>query len=134
MEKLKLEYLDFANNAKVRLIREPHWDFKEVNLQDCELGFNSSNKEPYLRYKDVTFGLDQMKLYRRPLSDLTKEIEHDGEKFVPIEKLDWDTNRYRRRKSGEYPIIFNETFSTCQELLEWHFNIFNIPEELCIPY
>ena len=31
--------------------------------------------------------LDKIKPILRPLSDLTKEIEHNGEKFVPLEKL-----------------------------------------------
>jgi len=85
--KLEIKHLDFANNGKVRLTRLPHWDFENVNLQDCELHFNSSSKEPYLRYKDVTFGLDQIKVYKLPLSSLTKEIEHNGEKFVPMVEL-----------------------------------------------
>ena len=78
--KLELKHLDFSNNAKVKLTRLPYWEFKEVNLNNCTLSFN--NNEPYLRYKDVTFGLDQIALYKRPFSDLAKEIEVNGEKFV----------------------------------------------------
>lgn len=85
--KLELKHLDFVNNGKVRLIRLPHWDFNNVNLQDCELSFNAVSKEPFLRYENVTFGLDQIKVYKRQLSDLTKEIEVNGEKFVPIVEL-----------------------------------------------
>jgi hypothetical protein len=31
--------------------------------------------------------IDEVDIYLRPLSDLTKEIEHNGEKFVPIVEL-----------------------------------------------
>jgi len=63
----------------------------------------------------------------RNLSDLTKEIEHGGEKFVPINKL---------------PIIGNECmsiiddiysgwirWSEIQKLIEWKFDIANLIEK-----
>ena len=137
-EEIKLEDLDFANNAKVRLTREPHWDFKEVNLQECELSFNGSSKEPYLRYKDVTFGLDQIKLYRRPLSDLTKEIEVNGEKFVPYDYFyddpenDWfDGNvwlNYMFEGNSDKTDINYIPYYIIQKLYEWHFDIHNLIE------
>lgn len=79
--KLELKHLDFVNNGKVKLSRLPHWEFKEVNLQDCILDFNPIDKEPFLRYKDVTFGMYQITPYKRPISDLTKEIELLTEDF-----------------------------------------------------
>lgn len=159
MKTLTLEHLDFTNNSKVRLTRNPHWDFKEVNLQDCELNFNSSDKQPYLRYKDVTFGLDQVKIYRRPLSDLTKEIEHNGEKFVPmVELLKLAHESYYKEKIGtryqeiefeQTPIRAKACFSfmatkdlelytlmpwnfptwITQKLLSWHFDIHGLIEQ-----
>lgn len=70
----------------------PH-DVKAIDKFECIWTIHA--------YKDALYGLDDNehlsyenfiteeghKLILRPLSDLTKEIEHKGEKFVPIEKL-----------------------------------------------
>jgi hypothetical protein len=136
--KLELKHLDFANNSKVRLTRVPHWDFENVSLQDCELAFNSVSKEPFLRYKNVTFGLNQTSLYKRPLSDLTKEIEVNGEKFVPMEWMEKNIHKMVSfyepiDKSSEIEIdIMTEDYSqrislydgfrVIQKFQEWHFD------------
>ena len=69
----------------------------------------------------------------RPLSDLTKEIEHNGEKFVPIEVL-----------IPNYTLEYQETFihawksdiennyiswKNIQLLFEWHFDVFGLIDE-----
>lgn len=71
----------------------------------------------------------------RPLSDLTKPIEHNGEKFIPIERLLEDiTNAWRLCKL-DYPNnskgLYNDIISNIeacefwliQNLVEWHFDI-----------
>lgn len=65
----------------------------------------------------------------RPLSDLSKEIEHGGEKFVPIEKiieLDGMINISEINALGRY--IQNSglkfvPFSIVEILVIWHFDI-----------
>lgn len=49
-----------------------------------------------------------------PLSDLTKEIEHNGERFVPIEKLLHiaQENLYGYKIDSLFKIISGESFST----------------------
>ena len=89
-----------------------------------------------------------------PLSDLTKEIEHKGEKFVPIIELikikysilldlqDEDfsiyTDGYPRAcytTNAIWEIMINpdylpnEEFWIIQKLIEWHFNLMDIGEE-----
>lgn len=58
----------------------------------------------------------------RPLSDLTREIEHNGEKFVPIDRI----------KESQYHLFFRDDiiapleglqFSEFRKLIEWHFDI-----------
>jgi hypothetical protein len=137
--KLELKHLDFVNNGKVRLTRLPHWDFENVSLQNCQLAFNGSSNEPYLRYKDVTFGLDQIKPLLRSLSQLTQEIEVDGVRFVPLVELknysdgsvhmdDWlehmDDFSYKPHEINfeQCPYIF------IQKLQEWHFDIYGLIE------
>ena len=65
----------------------------------------------------------------RPLSYLTKEIEHNGERFVPIEKL-------QSNKGFEWrpEIIHLCSYQNVQKLLSWHFDIFGLIESgLAIP-
>jgi hypothetical protein len=103
--------------------------------------------------------LDLVKLIFRPLSDLTKEIEVNGEKFVPIERLfeleypankggkhnpyyyDTQTNYTRCSHCGtsyhlivhiNSELIFKQKYWIIQKLFEWHFNVFNLPENLFI--
>ena len=77
-----------------------------------------------------------------PLSDLTKEIDHNGEKFVPIERLkdvfmlEWcdlfddsidailEFAKYKNFKKIEYL-----PFCIVQKLVEWKFNLMDESEE-----
>ena len=73
----------------------------------------------------------------RPLSDLTKEIEHNGERFVPIdvlnELLETNSIEIEMRGSGVYftnvgrSVLFSleEINDITQKLLEWKFDVFN---------
>lgn len=59
----------------------------------------------------------------RPLSDLTKEIEVNGEKFVPQDKmkhldLEWLINSDN--------LIMKTNYEDVLKLLEWHFDIFEL--------
>ena len=68
----------------------------------------------------------------RPLSDLTKPIEHKGEKFVPIVKLLKNSSFDTSKMSEEEIMSFVDAYSnidliTLNDLplyLEWHFDLF----------
>lgn len=78
----------------------------------------------------------------RPLSDLTKEIEVNGEKFVPIEKLEkmtYNTINIYKPLNVDMPIEINietENYSQSidlfdgylisQKLFEWNFDVFGL--------
>lgn len=72
----------------------------------------------------------------RPRSDLSKEIEHNGERFVPIEwfeekyyTLDLHKQCERLLEEDGYNWIYQCNYMLVQQLLEWHFDVFNlIPE------
>ena len=90
----------------------------------------SHTYEPFLVVDDIEIEIQDFKPKLRPLSDLTKEIEVNGEKFVPIEynafKEDKEhliefQNKYAHYKSVKYGII--------ERLLEWHFDIFGLIEK-----
>ncbi len=96
-------------------------------------------------------GLDKgAKIILRPLSDLTKEIEVGGERFVPIEKLcDLYSpkfhNSYQNDKCAGFVYgfaahdvlnlknIFENKYWQVEKLFEWHFDVFGlIPAGLAI--
>lgn len=63
----------------------------------------------------------------RPLSDLTKEIEHNGEKFVPMEFLHNSGITGGRELAqmlfeADYA-IWDIKYATLQKLIEWKFDI-----------
>ena len=96
--------------------------------------YQNINCEPTVFYRidEKSTGNDYVSKFKpicRPLSDLAKEIEHKGEKFVPYKKLDWE---FYSGELGEY-ISFGDMhsgvinvlgyLSQLQLLLSWHFDI-----------
>lgn len=67
--------------------------------------------------------IDKIKPILRPLSDLTKEIEVNGEKFVPKEYLQYN---YIGESIGMNVATFSHRL--VQKLLEWHFDIYGLIE------
>lgn len=105
----------------------------------------------YKKIHLVGFSLPQdlwkFKPILRPLSDLAKEIEVNGEKFVPIDKLniegepfvEYGVNGYGKDylcfnyADGDDSIEFNDYEEFRSKLLSWHFDVFRlIPQELAI--
>ena len=76
----------------------------------------------------------QVKLLLRPLSDLTKEIEVNGERFVPIE---WLEDKYytldlhkQCKRIVEEPMWVNQCdYMLIMHLIEWHFDVFQLIEK-----
>jgi len=88
-----------------------------------------------LRYKKLTaancdFVLQFCKPILRPLSDLTKKIEVNGEKFVPIIKLnldyDWSDNISIYDFSTITGLNMEDIYFVTDSLLEWHFDIYGL--------
>jgi hypothetical protein len=88
--------------------------------------------------------LDLVKLMFRPLSDLTKEIEVNGERFYPLEKLtkifggrpiSFDGNCFYtkiqksvvRKKEDAVPLHFSQ-LDAFNKLFEWHFDVSGLIE------
>lgn len=71
----------------------------------------------------------------RPLSDLTKEIEINGERFVPVE---WLENKYYTLDLHKQCLKFLEEdgenwinqsdYMLIMHLFEWHFDVFSLIE------
>jgi len=136
-EKLNLKHLTiaFANTQKVLYFddeRELNQICRIVELREEEMTISNGEYQ-----YDVEF--DDIKIIVRPLSDLTKEIEVNGEMFVPIEKLK------ERDSDIEFLGFYQSTFAfiidekavgimaipyyIIQQLIEWHFDIFNLIEK-----
>lgn len=62
-----------------------------------------------------------------PLSDLTKEIEVNGEKFVPNKKIQWLFEEYF--DYSEYILNGKLCFNKMEKLFEWHFDVFGLIEK-----
>ena len=74
-------------------------------------------------------GIEEVKPILRPLSDLTKPIEHKGKTFVPIEVLDGKNSGIvgghelaQMLFEADYT-IWDIKYATLQKLLEWKFDI-----------
>ena len=104
------------------------------------------------------------RLILRPICDLTKEIEHNGERFIPIMRIfggdTYDHDYKYEIGIVEKPIVGKRIeisvkglgspvisfsisnilnnplyYSQWKELLEWHFDIFGLHEKnLCVYY
>lgn len=104
-------------------------------------------------WDDIHF--DEIKPIHRPLSDLTKEIENNGERFVPIAELLKLKYPYERNYDSKYGLItidgegYPKAFYTyranfdiminpynirelhywiVEKLLSWHFDLYGLIE------
>lgn len=92
--------------------------------------------------KSVRFWRDDFKLCLRNLSDLTKEIEHNGERFVPIRWFELNGYAPAGLEMDGETFVFGDSimwsveeihYNMVQKLFEWHFDIFDlIPQGLAI--
>lgn len=85
----------------------------------------------YFSFNDLT----EITLCLRPLSDLTKEIEHKGHTIIPIDYISTSTQdgqRTMRRVANEQEMdVLN--YWKIQRLFEMHFDVFGlIPSGLAI--
>lgn len=73
---------------------------------------------------------DDVKPILRPLSQLTEEIEHNGERFIPINKLKhlygWDYLWYEVLGEITNLNVNKLKYACLKLLLEWHFDVFGL--------
>ena len=119
------------------------WAFDTVSQKSYPIRFDKGCPEcvckilGFEKYKDMCLNVFQaandemIKPILRPLSDLNKEIEHNGDKFIPIEELgynkEYDVTFYT---DGAYFAIYrNGIHCVCAQgkmllkLIEWHFDV-----------
>jgi hypothetical protein len=79
-------------------------------------------EENFEKVKPILYSMDM----------LTKEIEHKGERFIPINKLKhfygWDYLwSYHQKPNGDFNIK-SVRYACIEKLLEWHLNVFGLDE------
>lgn len=107
---------DYAENERVLLmVSDRHLLMR--NDGDTKGKISIDTVIQYSTYKPIL----------RPLSDLTKEIEHNGEKFVPQEKLRWVWQ-------DDPDVLWNQIYlrgidiTAYELLLDWHFDVDSLIE------
>lgn len=94
--------------------------------------YEDENNEVGLMIEHPVFGISKgygidYHMLLRPITDITKSIEHNGQTFEPYEVIS--------EMMGNYPtanmiIRFTDEqpYDVVQKLLEWHFDIFGLIE------
>lgn len=109
--------------------------YSKNHSEICYLDIRSDINN-YVSIDEFINGTYPIKPILRPLSDLTNEIEHNGEKFIPSELL-WYINvghidyitkerEYNINKYGYNRWLDRIPFSIVQKLIEWHFDIYGL--------
>lgn len=62
----------------------------------------------------------------RPLSSLTEEIEHNGERFVPIERLRSYGFVFNEYYEGDFSDWSMWSYEVATHLFEWHLDVFGL--------
>ena len=123
---LKLQYFDDEREIL-------HNDCKMVEFREDEMTIANNEYQYDVEFYDV-------KPILFSLEDLTKEITIGGETFVPFDELIKIKNvrlRVEKYENGDKKLLNINTFSfslfdfeykIIEKLLEWKFNVFNLPE------
>lgn len=134
---MKLEHLAPYLPYNIRMIfeksgREIYLSGLSINENGNMILIDYSVGEQFL-YKHWNF-----KPVLRPLSDLTKEIEHNGDKFAPwfeiMERapfncmggddiVEWIT------ETSTHRLNYNEAQIIISSLIEWHFDVFGLIDQ-----
>ena len=124
-------YLPYGLKCKIEVFgdNETIVGLEGLNHNEVELSGVRKTVTEYFEYNEI-------KPILYPLDFLTKKITHNGETFVPINELSVYTRQQTENgKSGfEWGIINTFPYKDILQLLEWHFDIFNLIENnLAIP-
>lgn len=130
----KIEYMAMCLPYGLKVLRGDNITILKVSGIDVDcksLLFTKSNT--------TTYGsISHSRPILRPLSDLTKEIEHNGEKFIPItkilEQLCFDTKQMTYKEQCSYVKGFVDpteliVLQDALLLVKWHFDICGLIEK-----
>ena len=126
----RLEYINKYITHGVRVVTPIGFGVVIIDQSCYRIQYDNGKLENLV--KSVRFWRERFKLCLRSLSDLTKPIEHKGEKFVPIIELLKNSSFDTSKMSEEEIMSFGEVYSridliTLNDLplyLQWHFDLF----------
>lgn len=76
---------------------------------------------------------EDIRMHLRPITDITKNINHNEVTLLPIDYLEMSYGDYVMCVEGD-ALLNNISYQDYITLLEWHFDIYNlIPNGLAIP-
>ncbi len=116
-----LNEFDKERPTKIKGLKIGYIKITEIYLNHVK--FRIGNKGLQTHYNTSGF-----KPILRPLSDLTTEIEHNGEKFVPFDKLDQHHNFSVMHFSDIITDPTRYPYTIVEKLFEWHFDVFGLIE------
>lgn len=155
MKKHEFLIINLPHGIKVMLNQMGKFNLDEEYPQPhneiCDI-VNILTEEPFeyeISDGKMSYGFieeNEFDLILRPLSDINKEIEHKGEKFVPSEWfelgdddkhcLNFGNNNIKLKEELETIAkhnLINDInylpFAVVQKLIEWHFNLMDKEEE-----
>lgn len=149
-------YLPYGLKFRINILDQAICDGVMVGLNNKEIEFEGVRKTI-----TESFQYDLCLPILRPLSDLTKEIEVNGERFIPImvlfggedyRKYNYKIDVIEKPRLGKYiqisveglgdniiqfalknPINNTLNYQNWQNIFEWHIDVFNlIPQNLAI--
>ena len=130
--KLELKHLTPYLPYSLRIKTKHGWDTM-TTLNEWQV--NGDHEDSY-SYEDHPNEILEFKPILRPLSDLTKEIDVNGEKFVSADRLGWKLNitpNPNQEKGLGYWLCnctyANSSLIDMQLLFEWHFDVFGLIEK-----
>ncbi|WP_417444619.1 hypothetical protein [Joostella sp.] len=97
-------------------------DFEDGDTSIWELE-GLTKEEIFIDGYDTNYESKNCKPVLRPLSDLTKEIDYNGDRFYPYNELkiplDLSLNM-------DYRNINNFPYKVISKMIEWHFDVFGL--------
>ena len=96
----------------------------------------SDNSYTFMGIVESEKGFSDVKPLLRPLEDLTKEIEHNGEEFVPLKRMGWIDYPGSNMDVDIFILDIKNgsaQYMEMKKLFQWHFDVFDlIPNNLAI--
>lgn len=116
---LELKHLAAYLPYGLKIQGQTHGEIQEMTGLNSGVVMINHNTKGWAIFFDI-------KPILRPLSDIEKQIDHNGEKFVPMERL---TNMaFVNYEMGLLTIDKDMSLKDYFKLLKWHFDVFGLIE------
>jgi len=133
MNKIELKHLAPYSPYGLKVQHTEYIEFGKSVQRTCELSGIFTDCCTFINGSDWYFNTEEndcdIKPILRNLSDLTKEIEVNGEKFVPNHDSDFKYFIVHELDEFIESIPNSLNYSQLLKLIEWHFDVFGLIEQ-----